>query len=208
MTIISLKTEAGGDLNRIGLSDGSLFSFRICYLPPELNISSDGLCLNEGDEISAAEEAAFRFASECLRAEKAALRLITRAEQCTFGLSRKLEKRGAAAACISAVISRLLDLGLLDDARFAKAWLTSRLRLARSPRRLFVSLCGRGISRDDAETALKSVLDEETEFVMLKRFVKKYARKAGTDVRSQKYFLKNEGFSHEVIHKFLGLEYD
>jgi regulatory protein len=228
MTIVSLKTEskvelltfneqltkseqpAFSGLNRIELSDGSLFSFRICYLPPELqNTRLYDPSTAEGREITAAEEAAFRHASACLRAEKAALRLIARAEQCTRGIARKLEKRGHESICVSAVISRLSGLRLLDDSRFARLWLESRLRHARSPRRLLSSLCARGIDRNDAEAALKTMLDEEAEFVLLTRFAKKYARKASgreNVTRSLKYLLKSEGFSHAAIRRFFGGE--
>jgi len=209
MIIVSLKTEAKGELFRIGLSDGSLFSFRNCYLPPDLqNAHLVDPASAEGREITAAEEAAFRGASACLRAEKAALRLIARAEQCTAGLSRKLEKRGHERASVNAVISRLTSLRLLDDSRYAELWLESRLRLARSPRRLLISLCARGIDRGDAEAALKKVLNEEAEISMITRYAKKYAKKAGgkgEDVtRSVKHFLKGEGFSQAAILRFLG----
>jgi len=207
MTIVSLKTEPKGELYRIELSDGSLFSFRNCYLPTELfDIHLTNPDTAQGKEITAEEETAFRHASACLRAEKTALRLIARAEQCSLGLARKLEKRKFNKACVNAVISRLSELNLLDDSRFSRLWLESRLRLARSPRRLMSALCGRGIDRDDAETALKAVLDEDAEFSLLTRFVKKYARKLGdgeTGNRSLKYLLKSEGFSHAAVQKFL-----
>jgi len=211
MIIVSLKPEAKGGLFRIELSDGSLFSFRNCYLPPELqNSRLVDPASTEGKEITASEEAAFRGASACLRAEKAALRLIARAEQCTAGLSRKLEKRGHERTCVNAVISRLTSLRLLDDSRYSGLWLESRLRLARSPRRLLISLCARGIDRDDAGAALKKVLDEETEFALLERFVKKHAGKTGgkgEDVtRSLKHLLKSEGFSQAAILRFLSEE--
>ena len=211
MIIVSLKSEAAGELNRIELSDGSLFSFRICYLPPEIN--STDICdpnTAAGREITAIEEAAFRHASDCLRAEKTALRLIARAEQCSLGLSRKLEKRGHDETCVNAVISRLTELRLLDDSRFARLWLESRLRYARSPRRLLSSLCGRGIDRDDAEAALKTALDEEAESAMLARFVKKHARKASGKsegvTRSLKHLLKSESFSPQAIRRFFDEE--
>ena len=204
MIIVSLKSEAAGELNRIELSDGSLFSFRICYLPPELLANPD---IGEGKEINSAEEEAFRFAAECLRAEKSALRLIAMAEQCSFGLTRKLERRKFSPACISAVVSRLCELKLIDDRRFALLWIESRLRLVRSPRRLLSSLCGRGIDRDDAEAALKAVLDEETELALLTRFAKKRLRKAGRKgeegERPLKYLLRSEGFSPQAIKQFL-----
>jgi regulatory protein len=211
MNIVSLKAEARGELFRIGLSDGSLFSFRNCYLPPELqNARIIDPNSPENREITGAEEEAFRGASACLRAEKAALRLIARAEQCTAGLSRKLEKRGHERTCVNAVISRLSSLRLIDDRRYAELWLESRLRLARSPRRLLISLCARGIDRDDAEAALKKVLDEEAEFALLARFVKKHERKAGgrrEDVsNSLKHLLKSEGFSQAAIQRFLSVD--
>jgi len=152
------------------------------------------------------EDAAFRFASECQRAEKAALRLIARAEQCSLGLARKLEKRKFSAECVNTVISRLIDLKLVDDSRFSRLWLESRIRFARSPRRLLVSLCGRGIDRDDAEAAIKTVLDEETEYTVLMRFVKKHikklSRKNEKNSVSIKHLLRNEGFSQQAITRF------
>ena len=224
MRINELKIEASKDINdavcRIGLSDGSLFSFRNCYLPPEIIethliiFSQNKQSLPDADktaaEITAFEEAAFRHASACLRAEKNALRLIARAEQCCGGLKRKLEKRGHDTACINAVIERLCSLSLLDDSRFARLWLESRLRITRSPRQLLSSLCSRGIDRDDAQTALKNVLDDEAEYALLLRFVNKYKKKVRRKIidesdvrRSIKYLLKSEGFSHTAIMRFL-----
>ena len=144
--------------------------------------------------------------SALLRAEKAGLRLIARAEQCSHGLALKLEKRGHEPDCINTVISRLLELKLIDDNRYARLWLESHLRLARSPRRLASSLYRRGIERDDADNALKTALNEEEEFAMLSRYVKKHLRKkSGKDV-SLKHLLKSEGFSPQVITRFLNEE--
>jgi regulatory protein len=143
-----------------------------------------------------------------LRTEKAALRLIARAEQCSHGLALKLEKRGHETDCINTVISRLLELKLIDDKRYAQLWLESRLRFARSPRRLAASLCRKGIERDDADNALKTALNEEVEFAMLSRYVKKHLRKKSSkeDSRSMKHLLKMEGFSPQIISRFLNEE--
>jgi len=152
------------------------------------------------------EESENNEVTPCLRAEKAALRLIARAEQCTGGLTRKLEKRGFDSACIGEVISKLTELKLLDDNRFSRLWLESRLRLPRSPRRLLISLCARGIDHDDAQAAIKNVLDEDTELALLARFAKKYSRKVKGEPRLLKNLLKNEGFSRGAINRFLGEE--
>ncbi|MCL2181821.1 MAG: recombination regulator RecX, partial [Treponema sp.] len=95
--------------------------------------------------------------AESIKAKSTALRLIARAEQCSAGLTRKLEKRGFDSTCVSGVISGLCESNLIDDNRFARFWLQSRLHFTRSPRQLLSSLCARGIDRDDAQDALKSV---------------------------------------------------
>ena len=139
-------------------------------------------------------------------AEKAALRLIARAEQCSAGLSRKLEKRRFDSSAVNEVIAKLTELKLLDDDRFARLWLESRLRLTRSPRQLISSLCAKGIDREAAEAALKIALDEDTELKLIERYIKKNAKKinkSGDVTRNIKFMLKNEGFTYRVIDRYL-----
>ena len=158
------------------------------------------------NEDTSKDEAAFCQTQGYPLAEKAALRLIARAEQNTTGLKRKLEKKGYDKATVDEVIGKLCSLQLLDDSRFARLWLSSRLHLASSPRRLLVSLRNRGLDRDDAEGALKNALDDETEYALLLRFVKKHKRKFAKQEDSDyslKHFLKNEGFSRDVIQRYL-----
>ena len=204
MFIVSVKAGTGGEARRVALSDGSCFSFNTCYLPPVFN--EQLYCLGiEGLEISQSDEEAFRFASACLRAEKAALQLIARAEQTEFGLSRKLEKRGHDTACVRAVIARLCETGLLDDSRYARLWLESRMcRQGSSPRRLLAALCARAIDRHTAERAVKAALDNETEQQLLERFAQKQLRKKNAlgDPRSLRYLLKSEGFSSQSIQQY------
>lgn len=204
MTIDSIKSGSDADLQRIELSDGSLFSFRLCYLPQEFNDDSRYV---PGTEISAEEADAFRFAAACLRAEKAALGLVARAEQCVFGLSRKLEKGGHQAACVRAVIARLTELEIVDDRRFARLWLQSRInRRSDTPRKLLTGLRSRGIDRDAAAGALKSALHLEAEKALLDRYIAKNRLLEGdlgaADRSSLKFRLKQEGFSSGLIQHF------
>ncbi|MDR2053506.1 MAG: regulatory protein RecX, partial [Treponema sp.] len=116
MQVVSIKTAAGrtdgglkwrnadSSLMRIGLSDGSLFSFKTVYLPLEFPLDSRAV---PGAEISAEEAASLRFAAGCYRAERAALALIARAEQTRLGLKGKLERKGIDAACVRAALNYL-----------------------------------------------------------------------------------------------------
>jgi regulatory protein len=205
MTINAVKPGAGIDIRRIELSDGSLFSFKTCYLSP---LFFDDTCYIPGKEISPDEEERFRFAAACLRAEKAAFRLVARAEQNVFGLSRKLEKAGHRAECVRAVAARLTELDILDDRRFARYWLRFRLACKTdSPRKLLSGLRSRGIGRDDAARALKEALDTEDEAALLKRYMTKHRLSppegGNTDTRwpvSLLFLLKREGFSQAAIN--------
>ena len=201
MTIISLKAEKPREdgVVEAKFSDGSLFLFSTDYLPEAFNA---GL-LEEGRELAGSEEEALRFAASCYRAEKAALKLIARAEQNSLGLTFKLERRGHDAPIVKAVVSRLLDRDLLNDERFAELWLRSHLSYgkAQSPQWLLASLGKRGVDRNSSQKALKSLLDPETEYALLLR----YLEKAGIDKEKESFLrsrLKNEGFSYDVLERY------
>ncbi len=92
----------------------------------------------------------------CLR--QLAVRPRTRAE-----LARALSRRGISAEVATTVLDRYDEVGLIDDAAFARAWVSSRHAgrgLAR--RALATELRQRGVDGDVAKVALGE-LDDETE---------------------------------------------
>jgi regulatory protein len=198
--VVSIKisrSKAGPALFRIGLSDGSLFSFNPSYLSPAMQEENFYV---PGKELSAGEDLDLRFAANCFRAERAALRLIARAEQTLAGLSLKLEQRGHTADCVKAAVSYLEKLEIVSDRRFAERWLQSRLnRGAESPRRLLSSLCQRGIDLRIAREACKSVLNFERETLLLGRYIDKRCPAADRKDRLFKQRLKQEGFSSAAL---------
>ena len=138
------------------------------------------------------------------RAEKVALRLIARAEQNSFGLKAKLRHRGFDAQVTEELVSRLVEQDLVNDERYAKLWIRSRLsgRKAQSPRKLQISLGNRGIDINLSEKALKKELDPESEYALLLRFLEKSGfceSKSGFSFRGR---LKHEGFSPEVLDRY------
>ena len=208
MTLISLKTEnfrADGAV-KAEFSDGTSLLFSTDYLSKAAFPDREELpgLFEPGRELSPCEENAFRFAAACHRAEKIALRLIARAEQNSFGLTAKLERRHFDAAVTRAVVSRLLDQNLLNDVRYAEIWIRSRLSLkkAPTPQWLLVSLRRRGIDRNSSIKALDKAIDPQTEYELLLKYLEKTRfspEKRAFYLRAQ---LKREGFSSEAIGRY------
>jgi regulatory protein len=92
----------------------------------------------------------------CLRL--LAVRPRTRAE-----LAQALRKRGIDEDVTAAVLNRYDEVGMIDDAAFARAWVTSRHHgRGLASRALAQELRRRGVSKEDTNEAL-SELDAETE---------------------------------------------
>ena len=158
---------------------------------------------------SSGEDEALSFAAACKRAEKASLRLIARAEQNSSGISVKLKRRGHDPAVIKTVVTGLLDQNLLNDEKYAELWIRSRLspskKNAPSPRCLNISLEKRGIDRNSSRNALEKVLDSETEYALLLKFVEKNGFSEKKPARFLRTQLKFEGFSPLVLEKYFEL---
>ncbi|MCL2318938.1 MAG: recombination regulator RecX [Treponema sp.] len=212
MIIISLNTDKLQEDGAITLelSDGSSLLLSLYYLPDSLMQTFTGTetggeepTIGES-EISPDDEAAFRFAALCYRAEKTALRLVARAEQNSLGLAAKLERRGYTSGVAKAVVARLLNRNLLDDSRYAELWVRSRLTLkkAPSPNWLLASLVKRGIDKDTARKTLAKVLDPEAEYALLLRYLEKTRIPDAEKVRYLRAQLKYEGFSFDALELY------
>jgi len=201
MTVVSLKaTQPREDgVFEAEFSDGSRVLFSNEYLPEDFKAN-----LDDGRELTCQEEEALQFAASCFAAEKIALRLIARAEQSILGLTAKLERRGHDSSVVKAVVSSLLERNLLNDERFAKLWVNSRLSFgkAQSPLWLRVSLGKKGIDRNLSLKAVESLLDPETEYGLLLKYLEKAGVSDGKNENFLRTRLKNEGFSYEVLDRY------
>jgi regulatory protein len=100
------------------------------------------------------------------------------------------------------VLARLLELGLVDDRRYAGLWLKARVRRGKKgPRTLETALRAKGIDRETAAEALGTALAGEAEAGLLERCARaeREKRGPGSDIR---FFLKSEGFSSAAIEAF------
>lgn len=93
---------------------------------------------------AADEEAAFR----------AALRHLERRAFAARDLARRLGRRGHGPEAVGAATRRLAELGLLDDATFARQYVESRAARGRGPARLRRDLRALGVEDAVAESAI------------------------------------------------------
>jgi regulatory protein len=90
------------------------------------------------------------------------LRLLTGAAKSRADLAKALERRNVPDEVAERVLDRFGEVGLIDDAAFARAWVGSRQRgrgLAR--RALALELARRGIDTEHVEEALAEVSDDD-----------------------------------------------
>jgi regulatory protein len=90
------------------------------------------------------------------------LRLLTVAPRTRAQLADAMGRRGVPDETIDAILDRLTDAGLIDDAAFAKAWVESR-HYARglSRRSLSAELRRRGVDDDDITEAVETLEPEQ-----------------------------------------------
>jgi len=153
--------------------------------------------------------------AEYIKAEKIALALVARAEQCTHGLKYKLEKKKIPVDIIQKVLDHLVELNLVNDLRYAQLWLKMKIgRGNKGPRMLSLLLKAKGIDNETIDAALAAVLTPEVEIMLLKSCLDKATQdkkdraniinaKTPDDSRNAiRRFLKMEGFSVETIDSY------
>jgi regulatory protein len=114
------------------------------------------------------------------RARQACLRLLTLAPRTRAQLAEALKKRGIPDEVADAVLGRFTDVGLIDDAAFARAWVESRHHgQGLSARALSAELRRRGVDDDQIREAVDE-LGPDAEAETARRLVtRKLAATAG-----------------------------
>jgi regulatory protein len=90
-----------------------------------------------------------------------ALSLLAARPYASSALHRKLIQKEYPAADTEHVIRRLLDNGLLNDAKFAEQYARSKMSAGASKRRLTQDLYRKGIKGDVATTAIANVVEQD-----------------------------------------------
>lgn len=113
-------------------------------------------------------------------------------------LERKLARRGHEPDDVEAAIGRLLELGYLDDAAYARAVVSER-SARRGTRAIAAELRARGVGREAAETALAE-LDDGAQRAAASRLARRLLKQPGGRAEQQRAAaaLARRGFSFEV----------
>ena len=131
---------------------------RFASLPEE---ALAGLPLVPGREIPPPLLARLRELADVEAACRAALRVEARRSHARGDLRRRLIQKQHPPAAVEAALARLVAQGVLDDARFARAYAATRLHCGRGPARLLRDLLGQGVERRLAEAAVAQALVDE-----------------------------------------------
>lgn len=169
----------------------------------DLELSNSGLRV--GQELSAHEVEEFRGQAGEAKAYTLALRFLeirlrSRRELLDYLVVRKACERNEA----ELALARLEGLGLIDDLKFAQAWIADRQAVRpRSKIRLAQELAAKGISRDVADQALAAV-DLESEVVVLRKLIERKRRlPAYRDQQKLTNYLMRQGYRYDLIKEAL-----
>ena len=123
------------------------------------------------EKAESAEPAAGEGRDPAARAREICLRLLTLAPRTRAELADALRTRNIPSAVADEVLGRFADVGLIDDAAFARAWVESRhYSRGLAARALSLELKRRGVDDDDIREAVAE-LGPDAEAATAKRLV-------------------------------------
>lgn len=181
-------------LMRIALSDGNeiLVDKDVCYEK----------CLKKGCEIEDID--ALVFESDYRRAKSRAVWYLDRSDHAEKALYDKLVRAGFRKEACAKVIARYVEVGLLDDERYAKNYAERLMGANVSKREAVSKMLQKGIPYDLAKSVLEETdSDEQTQIKNL--LEKKYSTKLTAEKGAEKVFaaLVRKGFSYSAVKEAL-----
>ena len=131
---------------------------RFASLPEE---ALAGLPLAVGREIVPPLLVRLQELADLEAAYRAAVRVEARRSHARLDLRRRLIQKQHPPIAVEGALARLTGQGVLDDARFARAYAATRLGRGRGPARLIKDLLAQGVERRVAEVAVARALADE-----------------------------------------------
>jgi regulatory protein len=166
--------------------------------------------LRKGLALSAAEQTALLSDEQHARARSAALELISYRPRTESEVRRRLQQRGFGVEVVEGAISRMRELGYLDDESYVRAFVAERLRTrGHGPARLRADLLRRGASPALIDSALEAfVTRDDLQSAALRHATGRWtrlSREADPQKRRKKLydFLARRGFDFDMIREVL-----
>lgn len=197
MRTITALTNQKRNPNRINVYLDNEFAFGLAAIT--------AVSLKVGQTLSAAQIETLRAADELENAKQSALRFLGYRPRSRRELIRNLEGKGFETAIIDQAIARLEELGLVDDAAFARYWVEQRETFKpRSRIALQQELQQKGIQRE----LIDDVLAEMDETAVARQAALKQAARWQTlpeDLFKSKLsgHLQRRGFSYAIIKQII-----
>ena len=137
------------------------------------------------------------------------LRMLNRRDYSIVELRRRLQQRQVSPGQIERVVQRCLELGYLDDARYATQRARSLMRQNRAVGpRILRDLKQRGIDQVTAQAALEEARQEQSDADVLDELIERrffqfdYATADEREKRRVIHFLQRRGFAlHQILEK-------
>lgn len=147
-------------------------------------------------------------ANELTAAYDRALNLLTFRARSARELHRRLVQKGVTAERADRVITKLREVGLIDDADFARQLTRSKMSAGASRRRVHQELFKRGVSREVADEAVEQVVELEglSDAESIERIArKKWRSLASVDELTRRRrlfaFLARRGFDSDDVSR-------
>lgn len=195
MQIVNLQKDKR-HLVKVFLSDGR-----------EIALDKDVVyekCLKIGSELSEDFLQELLFQSDYVRAKSRAVWYIDRSAHTEKGLYDKLVRAGFSKEASAKVIARFIEVGLLDDRRYAETLAERLLEANVSKREALQKMLQKGVPYDLAKSVLEDTqTDEQTQIQNL--IEKKYRNKLLQENGTKKVFeaLVRKGFSFSAVREAL-----
>jgi regulatory protein len=206
-TITALRAQAN-DSQRVNVFLNDEFAIGV-----SLNtLAREGLAV--GQQIDAETWARLESTEQDDRAAQAAMRLIEIRPRSISELRQRLRRKEFPASAVDYAITRLSDLGLLDDAAFSRLWVENRRSFSpRGSLALRDELRRKGISRDlidaaladDGEAEDAAAQEAERARSLARRALGRYAGAADrfSFQRRLGAYLQRRGFTFDTIRPIL-----
>ena len=202
MAIITALTAQKRNANRLNVYLDGSFAFGL-----ETAVAAT---LKVGQTLTPEQITSLQQQDEVSKAKEKAVQLISRRPRSNAEIEHNLRTKGFDAVVIEQVITRLQEVGLLDDAAFARYWVDQRDTFKpRSHLALRQELQQKGVARPIIEAALQDVDQTAAAQRAAQKQANRYAHLSEEDFRQKLGgFLQRRGFHYEIIQQVINELWD